>query len=190
MVLRIGFVTGSTPDKWARAWRERERETLDLVPITEAEQESLLRSGELDMAIVRLPIGRDEMHLITLYDEQPVAVMGAEHVLTLLDEVSTSDLAEEQLVRPERSGWRPSVDQLAWPEMSEADAVEAVAGGTGVVVLPMAIARLHHRRDATYRPVTDLPTSSIGLAWLRERDDDRCQAFVGVVRGRTARSSR
>ena len=28
--LRLGFVTGTTPDKWARAWRERRRERLEL----------------------------------------------------------------------------------------------------------------------------------------------------------------
>ena len=36
--MRLGFVTGATPDKWARAWRDRRTEPLDLVPVSETEQ--------------------------------------------------------------------------------------------------------------------------------------------------------
>jgi len=35
-----------------------------------------------------------------------------------------------------------------------------------------------------------LPPTRVGLAWRMERDDERTQAMVGVVRGRTGRSSR
>jgi len=187
---RVGFVTGATPDKWARAWRERRRDRLELVPVTEGEQEAMLRSGEIDMCLVRLPVDRDGLHLIPLYEEQPVVVMGREHLLTLLEEVRLEDLDEEQLVLPERSGWTPSVEQLSWPPMSEKDAIETVAAGTGVAIVPMSVARLFHRKDVTHRPVADLEPTRVGLAWLVARDDERTQAFVGVVRGRTANSSR
>lgn len=187
---RLGFVTGTTPDKWARAWRERRREPLHLEPVTEAEQETRLRSGELDMCLVRLPVDRDGLHLIPLYEERPVAVIGSEHLLTLLDEVSLDDLDDEQLVLPERSGWSPSAEQLSWPPMGEKDAVETVAAGTGIAILPMSIARLYHRKDVTYRPVVGLEPTRVGLAWLVDRDDEQTQAFVGVVRGRTPNSSR
>jgi DNA-binding transcriptional LysR family regulator len=190
VTFRIGFVTGAMPDRWADTWHQRRRERIELVPLTEADQERALRSGEVDMAIVRLPIEREGLHLVPLYDELPVAVMGTEHLLTLADEVSTADLADEQLVIPERSGWRPDADQLAWPPMSEKDAVETVAAGTGVAIMPMSLARLHHRRDATYRVVTDLPSAPVGLAWLIEKDGELPQAFVGIVRGRREGSSR
>jgi len=188
--LRVGFVTGATPDKWARAWRDRSRVPLELVPVTEDEQERMLRDGELDMCLVRLPVDREGLHLIPLYDEVPVAVMGHEHLLTLLDEVTLDDLADEQLVLPERSGWRPTAEQLAWPPMSEKDAVETVAAGTGVAIVPMSVARLFHRKDVVHRPVVGLEATTVGLAWLVARDDELTQEFVGVVRGRTANSSR
>lgn len=190
MTLTVGFVTGATPDKWARTWRDRERERLELVPVEEADQEERLRSGELDMCLVRLPVEREGLHCIPLYDELPVAVMGHEHVLTLLEELSLDDLAEEQLVLPHRSGWTPDVEQLAWPAMSEKEAVETVAAGTGIAIVPMSVARLYHRKDVVHRVVTDLEPTTVALAWLVERDDERTQRFVGVVRGRTARSSR
>ena len=65
-----------------------------------------------------------------------------------------------------------------------------IAAGTGVVIVPMSVARLYHRKDVVQRPVSDLEPTTVALAWLVERDDDRAQRFVGVVRGRTARSSR
>ncbi|WP_395691957.1 LysR family substrate-binding domain-containing protein [Nocardioides sp.] len=188
---RVGFVTGATPDKWARTWQQRyARDPLELVPLTEAEQEDRVRAGTLDMALVRLPVDRQGLHLIPLYEELPVAVMGVEHLLTLTEEVTTADLADEQLVLPERSGWRPSAEQLAWPPMSVAEAVEVVASGTGVAVVPMSVARLHHRRDVTYRVVADLPATTVGLAWLVDNEDPWVQRFIGIVRGRTERSSR
>ncbi|WP_340538422.1 LysR family substrate-binding domain-containing protein [Nocardioides sp. GXZ039] len=188
--LRVGFVTGTTPDKWARNWRDRRAEPLDLVPITEDQQEPMLLDGSLDMALVRLPIGRDGVHLIPLYDEVAVAVAGTEHLIAAADEVELADLSDEQLVLPHRSGWVPAAPQLDWPPMTPKEAIETVAAGTGVVIVPASVARLHSRRDVVARPVTDLAPTSVGLAWLIDRDDELCQAFVGVVRGRSARSSR
>ena len=189
--LRVGFVTGSTPDKWARHWRDRRRERLELVPLLEAEQVDGVRGGTLDMAIVRLPVDRDGLHCVRLYDELQVAVASRDHVLAAADEeVTTADLVDEQLVRPHASGWAPDADQLDWPPMDEREAIETVAAGTGIVIVPMAVARLHQRKDVVTRVVTDLEPTTIALVWRIERDDDVTQAFVGVTKGRTANTSR
>lgn len=188
---RVGFVTGATPDKWARVWRERfPRDPLELVPLEQELQEPLLRGGDLDACLVRLPIDRTGLHCIPLYDEVPVAVVGAEHVATVVSELALADLAEEQLVLPHASGWTPEVEQLAWPAMTVAEAVEVVAAGTGIAIVPMSVARLHRRKDTEYRPVVDLPPTTVALAWPVDDEDPRVQSFVGVVRGRTERSSR
>ena len=188
--MRLGFVTGATPDKWARAWRERRTEPLELVPLTEADQERAIRSGEVDLAIVRLPVDRDGLHLVRLYDEVPVAVAHRDHFIAAADEVTTDDLDDEQLVRPHVSGWTPRAEQLDWPPMTEPEAIETVAAGTGVVVVPASVARLFHRKDVVTRPVTDLDPTTVGLAWLVARDGDDVQAFVGITKGRTSRTTR
>lgn len=187
---RLGFVTGATPDKWARTWRERRREPIELVPLEQRDQTDGLRDGGLDLALIRLPVDREGLHLIPLYDEQAVVVVGKDHLVTVADEVTTHDLADEQLVLPHESGWRPHAEQLDYPPMSVREAVEVVAGGTGILIVPMSVARLHHRKDVTFRPVTDLPTTKVGLAWLVDNEDPRIQDFIGIVRGRTERSSR
>ena len=193
MSFHLGFVSGATPDKWARTWRDRSREGLRLVPLEEETQLDALRSGELDMALVRLPIERDGLHCIPLYAERPVVVVGVEHPVTAADAeegVTLADLVDEQLVLPHASGWTPEVDQLDWPAMSVKDAVEVVASGSGVAIMPMSVARLHSRKDVAWRPVSDLPDTTIGLTWLLDNEDPRVQTFIGIVRGRGERSSR
>jgi DNA-binding transcriptional LysR family regulator len=175
MSFAVGFVTGATPDKWARTWRERSRERLELVPVTQEEQLDGLRDGTLSMALVRLPVEREGLHLIPLYEELPVAVMSIDNTLTLLDEVTREELAGEH---------------QDWGDLPLGDVVATVAAGTGVLVVPMSVARLHHRKDLTYRPVSDLAPTTVGLAWRVDDEDDRVQTFIGIVRGRSARSSR
>jgi DNA-binding transcriptional LysR family regulator len=189
-MLRVGFVPGVTPDKWARHWRERSNVPLELVLLDQSDQESRLREGAVDMCFVRLPIDRDGVHCIPLYDEQPVVVVPVEHPVTAYDEIALAELSDEQLVLGAVPDWQPTTPQLDWPPMSAKEAIEVVASGTGIVVVPMSIARLYHRKDVAHRTVTGVPATTIGLAWLVERDDEQTQAFVGVVRGRTANSSR
>jgi hypothetical protein len=70
------------------------------------------------------------------------------------------------------------------------DAVELVAAGVGVLITPQSLARLHHRRDLTYRPASDVPESSVVLAWPEEETTEEVEAFIGIIRGRTANSTR
>ena len=191
MTLRIAFVPGATPDKWARGWRERYPEPLELLPLGEDDDpREALDSGAADMVLARLPLAGDDLFCIPLYEEVPVAVVSKEHAAADFEELTVDDLADEQWVLGVPEGVQPRVEQLPFPPMGVKDAIEVVASGTGVIVVPMSVARLHHRKDVTHVPVTDLPTTRMALAWPKESDDERTQAFVGVVRGRTSRSSR
>ncbi len=196
---RVGFVPGVTPDKWSRAWADRmPRRPLELVPLEERDAVSLVRSGELEMCLVRLPVDRDGLHLIPLYDEQPVVVVSSEHPVAAYDEIDVAELADEHLLQdpddvPE---WRDLATEVTTgtrhpvPPMTLRQTVESVAADAGVVVLPMSVARLHQRKDVRAVKVTGVPVTQVGLVWLRDADDDRIETFIGVVRGRTANSSR
>ena len=192
--LRLAFVPGATPDKWARVWRERHPGLpLDLLPVEEERQRAVLDDGTADLCIARLPVELEQpapLHCVVLYDEQPVVVAARDHLVAAADEVTTADLDDEQLALPHPSGWRPAADQLDFPPMTARDAVEVAAAGTGVVVLPMSVARLHARKDVVQVPVTDLEPTRVALIWLRDADSPVHQDFVGVVRGRRAGSGR
>lgn len=164
------------PDKWRRLWEERSRRPLELVQVAVPDQERSLRDGAVAMCLVRGEIGRSGLHLIPLYRERPVVVASREHPVAAFDEIDVAELADEH--------------QHAVPSVEARDAVEAVAAGTGVVVLPLSLARLHHRKDVVAVPVLGVPESPVGLAWLVDNEDPGVETFIGVVRGRTARSSR
>ena len=71
-----------------------------------------------------------------------------------------------------------------------ADAVDLVAAGIGVLVVPQSLARLHHRSDLTYRPVVDAPQSGVALSWPEDATTDQVDDLIGIVRGRTVNSTR
>jgi len=175
---RVAFVAGVTPDKWLRTWAERlPREPLESFPVQEWEQVTVLHDGRAEMAFVRLPVERALLHVIPLYHEVPVVVFPRDHALGAYDEVRVADLADEHLLQ-------------VVPPMVTREVVELVAAGAGVLVLPLSVARMHHRRDVEHRPVTDVPPTEVGLAWRTDTEDDRVETFIGIVRGRTPRSSR
>jgi DNA-binding transcriptional LysR family regulator len=196
---RVGFVAGVMPDKWARIWADRmPRSPLVLVPLADQDGIALVRAGELEMCLVRLPVDREGLHLIPLYDEQPVVVVGREHPAAAYDVIDVADLSEEHLLQDpdDVPAWREVATEVTEgsrfpvPEMSLRQAVESVAADAGIVIVPMSLARLHSRRDVVHVPVTGVPASSVGLAWLADADDERIETFIGVVRGRTTNSSR
>ncbi|WP_300345028.1 LysR family transcriptional regulator substrate-binding protein [Nesterenkonia sp.] len=69
-------------------------------------------------------------------------------------------------------------------------AVEVAASGAGLVLLPASVARMLSRKDVVIRSVDGLAGHRTGLAWLRERDDEQIQEFIGIARGRRAGSPR
>jgi DNA-binding transcriptional LysR family regulator len=155
----------------------------------------VLREGGADAGFVRLPVDHEDLSAIPLYTETTVVVVPTDHLVTAVDEVSADDLADEIVLHPlddvldweqRRLPGRPALERPA----TTADAIELVAAGVGLLLVPQSIARLHHRRDLTFRPLTDGPESRVALSWPQERTTDLVEDFIGVVRGRTANSSR
>jgi len=175
---RVAFVPGVTPGKWVRTWQERTpRSPIEVSLVEERRQREVLYDGSSDMCLARLPIERDGLHLIPLYRERPVVVVPRDHPVSVFEEVADSDLDGE--IRLQLSD-----------ELTAKQAIETVAAGTGVVVVPMSVARLHHRKDVAHVVVSDLPETQIGLAWRIDLEDPRVERFIGIVRGRSERSSR
>ncbi|WP_217549950.1 LysR family substrate-binding domain-containing protein [Streptomyces sp. GbtcB6] len=191
---RLAYVPGVTPAKWVRIWNERRPDiplTLHQVPAGEAS--GLLRAGEADAGLVRLPVDRTFFSAIPLYTETTVVVVPKDHLITAVEEVTVADLGEEVLFHPldDVFDWDAPPGEPAFerPATTE-DAVELVAAGVGLLVVPQSLARLYHRRDLTYRPLTDGPESTVALSWPEEATTDMVDDFIGIVRGRTVNSTR
>lgn len=172
--LRVGFVPGVTLTKWRGTWTERlPRTPLDVVAVAEPDQRRVIEAGEVDLCFARLPLERDGLHAIQLYEELPVVVAPKDHPLAVFDQVALADLAGETLID---AGLSDAFDRVAW--------------GEGVLRVPHSIARSHSRRDLVYRPLSDAEPTTIVLAWRMDNPNELIEEFIGIVRGRTANSSR
>ncbi|MFC8675360.1 LysR substrate-binding domain-containing protein [Streptomyces griseorubiginosus] len=191
---RLAYVPGVTPAKWVRIWQERLPDIpLELLQVTASEASDVLRDGRADAGLVRLPVDRTVFSAIPLYTETTVVVVPKDHVVTAAEEITLDDLSDEVVVHPldDVIGWEQPPGEPAFERpATTADAIELVAANIGVLVVPQSLARLHHRRDLTYRPVTDAPESAVALAWPEDATTDLVEDFIGIVRGRTVNSSR
>lgn len=190
----LAYVPGVTPSKWVRIWNERSPGVpLELVQTTSAEAAALVRDGKADAVLLRLPIDRTGLHAIPLYTETSVVVVPKDHLVATADEVSADDIADDVVLHPlddtldwERPLGKPALERPA----TTADAFELVAAGVGLLVVPQSLARLHHRRDLTFRPISGAPESGVALSWPEDETSDLMEQFIGIVRGRTVNSTR
>lgn len=180
--LRVAFVPGVTPGKWQRVWRDRRtRGRLDMLPMNQDAALAALADGTAHMALLRDVSANETWHAIPLYREAPVVLAPKGSLVAGLDSVSLVELGGlDDLVMLE-------VDLLAG---SGADTVELVAANVGVAVMPQSVARAHSRKDVVARPLTDGVESSISLVWPTAGAHPLVDEFIGIVRGRTANSSR
>jgi DNA-binding transcriptional LysR family regulator len=190
----VGYVPGVTPAKWARTWAERRPEVpLQLHAVAAADAADALRAGIVDVALLRPPAGTSGLAVIALYEETTVVVVPTDHILTAVDAVTVADLDGEAILIPldDVVAWAaaPGVQVDHRPETVK-DATELVAAGIGVLIVPQSLARLHHRKDLTYRPITDAPTCPVALAFPQGPQPALVEEFIGIVRGRKPSSSR
>lgn len=133
-------------------------------------------------------------HAVLLYEEAVALVLAADH-----DDLGEIDEATLELVDLlDYPGLPPQ-----WPEpipwasadlapASIAQALDLVAAGLGGILLPLPLARhLVDKHSHAVLPVmAPLPGTGIWATWATERDGEEIQQLIGIMRGRTPRSSR
>ena len=189
--LKIAYAPGVVPGKWLDRWRDRYPDApLDAVRYDAGDPLPLLADGRADIVFVRFPEdgtpAGPRIHAIPLYTELPVVCAPKDHEIELYDgEVPVEELADAAFL-----------DLADYPDEAggTAMALEVVASGAALLVLPMSVARLHHRRDVVHRVLAGAPATRILVAWNRPEGDDPenplIEEFIGIVRGRGENSSR
>lgn len=175
--LTIAFVPGVSPAKWARVWRDRFPDVeLLLRPIGQSEVDDTL-AGDVDMVFARLPVSESH-NAIPLWTETAVVATPKDSALAKSAELSTADLADVHVID-------------AGPVPADLDAsLDLVEANVGVVVLPQSLFRKASRKDLVARPLADAEGTRVALVWREADASDLTAEFIGVVRGRTANSSR
>jgi len=146
---------------------------LDLRQQSTEEAIQSLRDGRADVALVRMPMDGAGLNVIPLYEELAVVLAAKDHAVATFESLTTGELAGETVL-----------------DGHDFETVELVVANLGIAIMPQSVARLYARRDVVARPLTDQPSTRIALAWREADTNPLIEEFVGIVRGRTANSSR
>ncbi|MFF2430880.1 LysR family transcriptional regulator [Streptomyces mirabilis] len=183
-VLRVGFVASAANEDTQRIiaefagrrpdWRVEMRQT-DWTDPTAG-----LASGDVDVALLRLPFPRqEEFRFEVLITEPRWIALPTSHRLAHQREVAFHELLDEPFVAtPKESGWwreywlateerhgRPV--RIGTVARNPDEWLTAVASGYGISLTPEATASFYQRPDVVYRPVTGVAPSQVGVVWPR-----------------------
>lgn len=189
--LSIGYVPGVQPDKWLTRWRDRHPR----VPITarrvgDPRAELAQEPGAPGFDVIFFREAADAprsappgLLRVPLYTETMAVLAEKDHEISAYDSLSLADLEGER--------WLEAVDAITATPDDVAAAVDLVAAGVGLLVLPLPYARSLSRRDVVGRALEGVPATRMGVAWAPGREgEDMIDEFVGIVRGRSAASTR
>jgi DNA-binding transcriptional LysR family regulator len=153
-----------------------------------------LRSGALDVGIVRAPVDADELRLQRVLDEGLVVVAPVGHPLGARRRVHPRSLADEPLVLLAREIVPGLYDQLialheehgiAPSIAQEATSIQAVLGlvaaGLGISLLPASVRSLD-RAGVVFVTLAPSPRTSMLVAWRREDRSPLTRAFLAAAR--------
>ena len=183
-VLRVGFLAGAaneaTQQIIAAFTRRRPDWRVEMRAASWTDPTAGLASGDTDVALLRLPFpGQASFRVEVLITEPRYVALPASHRLAARDHIPFRDLWEEPFVAaPAETGawrdwWLAADEREGHPVRIGAvtdsgqpdDWLAAIANGGGIALAPESAARYYARPGVTYRPVTDVSPSQVGVAW-------------------------
>jgi DNA-binding transcriptional LysR family regulator len=195
-VLRVGFMSSAaneaTQQIIAAFAQRRPGWRADMQQAAWWDPTAGLAGGDVDVALLRLPFpGQEDVRVEVLLTEPRWVALPSGHPLAARDQVCFSELWGEPFVAaPEETGWWRDY----WLATSERQGhpvrigavtdqpdtmLTAIANGDGIALTPESAARYYSRPGITYRPVTGVSPSQVGVAWPPANDaNPAVQDFV------------
>ncbi|TCR62567.1 LysR family transcriptional regulator [Bosea sp. BK604] len=197
--LTIGFVEASPfnvlPRLVSRLSRELPEVSLVLQEMVTDEQVEALRSGRIDVGLLRPIFNERSFGKLPLFRESYVVALPAAHPLAQAEEIALSALRTERfIVTParkrryvegrfraafKRAGFEP---QVAQEVLQLHTMIGLVGGGLGVALVPQSVSRLD-LEGVIYRPLRseDSPVAELVAAWSRERETPVLRRFLAIA---------
>ena len=146
------------------------------------EQPQALRDGLADVGLLLCPFDDRGLDSEPLLTEPLLAALAAADPLAARTRLCLADLAGRRLPggSPASHG-RPAGPRragLARPASNLAEIFSLVETGSVVFFAPASVARRYPRPGIAYRPVSDLPDSTLALAWPQDARSPAVAAFV------------
>lgn len=192
--LAVGFVSSATDalPRVLRRFRElAPRVNIAVKEASSSQQIDLLRSGLLDVGLLRPPIAAADIHLETVADERLVIALPSDHRLAdaeiptlavlsgepfiLFSREAGMGLYDQIIASCRNTGFSPQVAQVSGSMIT---IVGLVAGGLGVALVPESLAR--QAEGIVFRSAPDLAgTVPLAAAW---HGAERSPAISALVR--------
>ncbi|MER5973481.1 LysR family transcriptional regulator [Streptomyces sp. NPDC002055] len=187
--LRVGSMASAanerTPHIVAEFTRRRPGWRVDMRQASWGDPSAGLAAGDVDVAILRLPFpGQDSLRTAVLFSEPRWVALPEGHPCAASEVIPFRELWDEPFVAaPRASGrwrdyWLATDDREGHPVRIGAvtdqpdDWLSAIAHGYGIALAPASAARFYARPGITYRPVSGVGPSRVGVAWARADDTD------------------
>jgi DNA-binding transcriptional LysR family regulator len=204
LTLRIGAIDAASasflPAALNALRKAIPRVDIRLTETMTAPQLQMLRTGRLDLALIRPPMTESEFPFEVLREERLVALLPEHHALTRLPDVAITQLAAESLIIPAKRA-RPYAYDLVMAyfasaglvphilqETTEKPAMLAmVASGMGVALIPDWVETLA-RPGICFRPIRDVALTPVpagavvGMAWRGQQRHAVRDVFLAMLR--------
>lgn len=198
-VLRIGFFAASALELTPLIISEFRSRHPSVSPRIESydltDPSCGLRSGETDVAFLRLPIDLTNLNTEVLFTEPLAIGMTSSHPLAAQESVRLSDLQDQVISAPrtDDARWRAfwtlrdlGIDDDRLPRISRDTAtmdeeLDNVAAGVTLSVSVPSTDRFAHRASLVYRVLGEVPGSTLCVGW-RGQPTPLVQAFIAVSR--------
>ncbi|MFG2647030.1 LysR family transcriptional regulator [Streptomyces sp. NPDC048436] len=189
--LRIGF-QGTADARLMGAITEfQERHpacVTEIVEVPFADPFGAVRHGDVDTAIVLLPVEEPDLALGPVFSRQQQTVaVSVRHPFAGRASVHAAELTETPLISataPAPAYWREAHAPSAVPApevRTLQEGLTLVAAGRGAMLLCRPTAEYHGRRDVTFVPVEGVPDSVLGMVWRRGGETERVRGFARAV---------
>ena len=152
------------------------------------EPRAALLEHRVDVAVTRLPLATDGLHVTILYDEPRVLMVPLDHRLAGKESVTLDDIADEPIPKLPDPAWNaywridPRPDGSPAPDGPLVAAIEdkneLIAAGDAVAIIPGGLPASTIRPDLTTIPLHGVDPSHVVLA-TRAGDRSRLVAAFG-----------
>ncbi|MEU4574519.1 LysR substrate-binding domain-containing protein [Nonomuraea sp. ATR24] len=203
-VLRVGFLATPTDVVTGSVLAFESRHpgsSVELVEIPLSDPFGRLRAGQVDVAFTLLPVDEPDLATGEALNRVPYHLgLPAGHPLAGRVSIGAEELAGVPLIGldgPAPRGWReraaPSVTPSGQPipqagtVATSQEGLTQVALGRGGMLFCTPTAAHHRRPDVSFVPVTGLPPSVLGLAWVKAAETAAIRAFARAAAGHALR---
>jgi len=146
------------------------------------EQAQALRDGLADVGLLLCPFDDRGLDSEPLLTEPLLTALAAADPLAARTRLSLADLAGRTLPGGSPASQGPPTGPrragAARPASNLAEIFSLVETGSVVFFAPASVAQRYPRSGIAYRPVSDLPDSTLAVAWLQDARSPAVAAFV------------